>query len=265
MSWYREVKERVVGFARTRSQSMGTSVVDGGHPIHEPAPAEDPRWQTVAEIRAIEARANPVVGNWRYHHLAPDGLRTPETAADFRDQLDDDGRRRLDQVAANLVEWHGWWDQEEATMFVLTGVVPEGRRISTRIVVRERVSASRVIIEADPRASPQAVADSYRRARSAEALDPLELPAGVARYHRLNGARPHPISAKNAELALHLARNRRASWRQRREAWNNTWTPIEADWSYETDVAFARDGARAWAQVVGETFTHKPPHVQPPL
>ena len=217
---------------------------------------EDRRWATLAEILAIEARDNPSVMSWRAHHLPPEGLVSRESAPAVRKELDDQAREWLDKVATLLVEWSGWWDQDEAAFFVLTGDPPTARRTRTNIVVRDRASASRVIIEADPRASPQAVADSYRRARSAETLAALELRDDIVRHHRLNGARPHPVTAKNAALALHLARNRIGSWGRRRALWNIIVEQDQPDWVYAADAGFARDACRAWAQVVGETFRH---------
>jgi hypothetical protein len=138
----------------------------------------------------------------------------------------------LDHLATSLVEWHGWWDAEEAANFVLAGDPPSGRRIRTNIIVRDRAGATRVIIEADPRASPQAVADSYRRARSKETLERLNLPATGAQHHRLDGARPNAVTAKNSALALHLARNRHATWAERRTLWNQRVRETQPGWSY---------------------------------
>ena len=224
----------------------------------------DDRWATFAETLAIEARENPFVGNWRAYHLPTEGLLSRDAAPAFLEQLAVEPRRWLEQIAASLVEWHGWWDPDEAALFVLSGAVPTGRRLRTNIIVRDRVGASRVIIEADPRASPQAVAESYRNARSAETLAPLKLPKNVADRHRLNGARPHPLTEKSAELALHLARHRRGNWAQRREGWNETWEQTKPEWTYEADSGFARDAGRAWAQVVGEDFAHKQPTFRHP-
>ena len=148
---------------------------------------------------------------------------------------------------------------------MLTGNPPSGRRIRTNLIVRDRVGGSRVTVEADPRASPQAVADSYRRARSQETLSALDLPHDVARHHRLKGARPHPLTTKSAALALHLARNRRGSWAARRTLWNTNVEAAHPDWVYPVDAGFARDASRAWAQVVGETFNHKLPLVHLPI
>ena len=128
-------------------------------------PLEDPRWAAFAEILALEAHADPFVGNWRARHLPPRGLLSRDAAPAFRDQLDPNARGWLEQIAASLVDRHGWWDAGQAALCVLTGAAPHGLRIRTHITVRDRVEASRVMIEADPRASPQAVADSYRHVR----------------------------------------------------------------------------------------------------
>ena len=265
VTWLAEVKE---GAARVVSElAPDHAGPEGGETaaVEEAALVDDRRWDTLAQILAIEAAHNPFVGNWREQHLPNRKLVRAKAATAFREGLDPQARGSLDGLAASLVEWHGWWDTDEAALFVLTGAVPAGRRVRTRIVVRPRVGASRVVIEVDPRASPQAVADSYRKARAPETLEPLHLPADVARRHRLNGARPHPITDKNAELALHLARNRQGSWGERREGWNQAWSATQADWFYEADSAFARDAGRAWAQVVGETFAHKQPAVRIPV
>jgi len=264
LTWLEEVKAGAVRMAQAHGTTK-KSPDSGAVTVDESLPVEDGRWATVAEILAIEARENPFVMDWRAHHLPPAGLLGRDSASTFREQLDGEARRRLDQVAANLIEWHGWWDHDEAALFVLTGEPPTGRRIRTNIVVRDRVSATRVIVEADPRASPQAVADSYRQARLPETLATLDLSDDVAQHHRLNGARPHPVTARKAALALHLARNRDGSWAERRTLWNTNVKATEPDWVYTDDAAFARDASRAWAQVVGETFTHKRPAVRLPV
>jgi hypothetical protein len=264
LTWLRDVTAGAVRLARARGTATGKLEI-GAVTVDEPLPVEDLRWATAAEILALEACGNPYVADWRAHHLPPDGLVGRDAAAAFRRQLDDEARVRLDQVATALVEWHGWWDHDEAALFVLTGDPPTGRRIRTNIIVRDRVSASRVIVEADPRASPQAVADSYRRARSSETLAALDLSHEVARHHRLNGARPHPVTAKKAALALHLARHRNGSWAERRSLWNTSVEATQPDWVYTADAGFARDAGRAWAQVVGETFNHKAPAFRLPI
>src|SRR5262249_10504097 len=132
----------------------------------------------------------------------------------------------------------------------------------TQITVRDRVGASRVVIEADPRTPAEAVADSYRRARSAETMAQLELPETAARNHRLEGSRLRQLTPKSAPLAVHLARHPELNWPHRRQAWNTAAEGDQPDWAYAEDAGFARDSCRAWEQVVGERFLHKRPLVR---
>ena len=255
VTWLEEVKQGAERLATARLEQQPD--VPEPLEVHQPAPADDVRWQTLAQILAIEANASPFISNWRHQHLAKRYLQHEEVA-EFREQLPEAAVRWLEQLAAQMVEWSGWWDIDDAAIFILTGTPPPARRIRTRIIVRDRAGTSRVIIEADPRASPQAVADSYRQARDNATLKTLNIPEDARRNVSLNGARPHPVSTKGAELALHLAHNRQASWKQRRERWNSTRQGTKPEWTYSADAGFARDAGRAWKQIVGEPFAHKP-------
>jgi hypothetical protein len=123
------------------------------------------------------------------------------------------------------------WKVDQATVFVLTGVVPLMAGIRQETVVQsEHPAASRVTLVIDPVVSPQDVFDSYAKLRE-------RMVKGTAR----------PLTEKHLRLALFAAEQRPpAKWAPVMEAWNEKYP----DWRYEKETLFARDATAAQNRIL---------------
>jgi hypothetical protein len=235
---------------------------------------EDPRWQALSEILALRAAWHPDVITWRNVHL-PGGPIAPDEVEGFIERLYEDDRRELragkvaftfevfayttpagEQHKLGIAERgplrellgigerlrrHFHWFPPDAVSFVLTDVPPTFFPITCQIDVDRWAGTSRIVIDADPRVPPTAIAETFAAARKDEALSETEI-----------GERFRPVHEKLARLAVFVARHRKGSWREQREQWN---AECRREWTYGTEREFARDAKRAWIAVVGERLS----------
>ncbi|MBN1460104.1 MAG: hypothetical protein JXA57_11230 [Armatimonadetes bacterium] len=123
------------------------------------------------------------------------------------------------------------WKTDQATVFVLTGVIPlmVGIRLETE-VQSEHPAASRVTLIIDPVVSPQEVFEAYGQVRE-------RMMEGTAR----------PLTEKHLKLAVFAAERRPpAKWAEVMEAWNREYP----DWRYEKETLFARDATAAQNRIL---------------
>src|SRR5262249_38025468 len=67
-------------------------------------------------------------------------------------------------LSEKLAKEYGW-TEAEATVFVLTGIVPKIKAISSNLQFKQLPSLSRIELTIDPTLSPQEVAEHYRQIR----------------------------------------------------------------------------------------------------
>ena len=132
----------------------------------------------------------------------------------------------LSRLGERLVERYGWKD-DQATVFVLTGVTPYlvGIRLETEYT-SACPAASRIKLVIDPVVPPQEVLATYTRLRQ-----------------RILGGRYRPLSPKHLRLAVFSAEEKKpgTTWTMVMERWNAQ----HPDESYTHETIFARDAAAA--------------------
>jgi len=141
----------------------------------------------------------------------------PVRAGSVLDEL-----RRLSQRLANDYSWK----EDQATVFVLSGVTPlvAGIRLETSVQT-EHPAASRVTLVIDPLLSPQAVLETYSELR-----------------HKVLEGSYRPLREKHLRLAVFAAERRPpAKWAEVMRAWNQE----NAGQRYSKVTVFARDCAAA--------------------
>ncbi len=127
----------------------------------------------------------------------------------------------LRRLGARLVRSYGW-TEDQATVFVLSGVTPllAGIRLETDIQT-EHPAASRITLTVDPVVSPGEVLATYSELRQ-------KVLKGT---HR-------PLSEKHQKLAVFAAERRPgATWAEIMKAWNHA----HEEFKYTTVTVFARD------------------------
>jgi hypothetical protein len=138
---------------------------------------------------------------------------TAVTSGSVLDQL-----RRLTEKLAHDYSWK----EDQATVFVLTGITPlmVGVRQETDVQT-EHPAASRVTLVIDPVVSPQEVMESYSSLRQ-------KVLEGTYR----------PLTEKHLKLAVFAAEKRpSAKWAEVMAAWNE----VYPDYGYAEETIFARD------------------------
>jgi len=141
----------------------------------------------------------------------------PVRAGSVLDEL-----RRLSQRLASDYSWK----EDQATVFVLSGVTPlvAGIRLETSVQT-EHPAASRVTLVIDPLLSPQAVLETYSELR-----------------HKVLEGSYRPLREKHLRLAVFAAERRPpAKWAEVMQAWNQE----NEGQRYSKVTVFARDCAAA--------------------
>jgi hypothetical protein len=133
---------------------------------------------------------------------------------------------QLRAVSKSLADLYGW-TEPQATTFILTDAVPllDEIRISARI--RSQPAANRIVLEVDPNARPERVAQAYTEKRK-----------------ELLASRPRPLSEKSLALARYLAEeDATRPWRERLDGWNSA----HPKWAYKPENVqnFHRDARAA--------------------
>jgi len=132
---------------------------------------------------------------------------------------------RLRQLSEHLAQEYGW-TEAEATLFVLTGAIPEISSIRDYAHYRRLPILSRLVLVVDPTMSPREVADYYRQIRQ-----------------RAVGARYRNLGEKHMELALFtISHQEEETWLDKMAEWNRT---HPAKWKYEQVAYFRRDCLQA--------------------
>jgi hypothetical protein len=148
----------------------------------------------------------------------------------------------LRRICENLIgRYH--WNDDQATVFVLTGMVPLVAKINHEVSSNFMYPAlSRISLDIDPTCTPGEVADHYKQVR--EQLLPR-------RYRSL--------SSKHTELVVFVARRRAANtrepWAAVMGAWNRefgdrTEEKTGRSWAYAHKDIFQRDYGRAVRQIL---------------
>jgi len=136
----------------------------------------------------------------------------------------------LAHLSEVLADMFGWQEQQ-ATMFLLSGVVPLVAPI--RVTVRRKgpiAAASRIILEIDPWTEPAAVQATYRRVRKENA----------------RGQRYRPLGERALALAAFVAERADLSDEKRRQLWNRA----HAEWKYPDVRTFTRAYREATATLL---------------
>jgi hypothetical protein len=119
------------------------------------------------------------------------------------------------------------WQMDHATVFVLTGQIPDVVPIKIRAEVSKTFPVcSRVILEVDPTLTPKDVARAYFKVR--RSFWPRRI---------------RTVGQKHASLAAFIEeRSSGQTWRQRFSEWNRT---TQSDWKYRSESNFRRDAVVA--------------------
>ena len=131
--------------------------------------------------------------------------------------------RELSQVLARRFSW----SPMQAALFVLTGETPKLSLIRVRTEPSSRIPAcTRFIMEVDPTADPDHVAERYRQAR-----------------RKLFGRRVRTLDLKHLKLAAFLAeRAPTEQWDERLKSWNSSYEDKE---QYRRQNIFKRECLKA--------------------
>ncbi|MER3401404.1 MAG: hypothetical protein C4313_09855 [Thermoflexus sp.] len=141
----------------------------------------------------------------------------------------------LKQVARLLERTYGW-QESQAVVFTLTGVIPliPKARIRTPLVYFR--PHDRIKLELDPRLSADEVRDLYAKARN-----------------KVFKGRDRPMSKKHLELALFLVQNPNHTWREMAALWNEK----HPEWAYTVWQNFSRDARAAYRRLTGRKWVHQ--------
>lgn len=250
--------------------------------VFEPDVPDDPRWEALRRIFALQAGRDPAVVSWRSRHLPGGLLRSEERElADFVVARFVEDEPRLGDFRPIPLRWRGPtpedddvggsfmrgehgclaeladvadmllaatpWQHEEAVHFVLTGLAPRVHRIKADILIGESLASTRIKLDIDPRTPKDAVAQMYEHARRSHLpLMDTKLPK-----------RAWPVDEKKAAIAEFLSGREDATWEQHRDAWN----AAHPEWSYSEVRDFGRDAARARDSVLGPLEAERQPDI----
>jgi hypothetical protein len=171
----------------------------------------------------LELQASPRPEDFTFHFLAygvPGSEEKKEIPVSVNGLLE-----RLRTLSIPLAEEYGW-NEAEATLFILTGAVPEIKAVTSTFQSRRISALSRIVLTLDPALSPKEVAEQYRRIRQ-------EVIPG----------RHRDLSEKHMQLALFAAnRSEGQTWVDKMAEWNKTHA---AEWKYEEVANFAHDCLQA--------------------
>ena len=141
-------------------------------------------------------------------------------------------------LAARLAKRYGW-QEAQATLFVLTDMVPRVSPLHAEMKWTSPFEAmSRITLTVDPALPPREVADAYREVRA-----------------RFLGPRYRTLGEKHVALALFAARKPGGiTWREGMLSWNKA----KKKWAYSQETNFARDCTQALKRLLH-------PHLEPRL
>lgn len=132
---------------------------------------------------------------------------------------------RLRVLSQRLAQEYSW-SEAEATIFILTGSIPEISRVDNTAIARKQSALSRIVLTVDPSLSPKEVAEYYRMIRQ-NAL----------------GTRHRDISEKHMQLAIFAAKQPEdRTWSDKMLEWNRI-CPVE--WKYMEVANFSHDCLQA--------------------
>jgi hypothetical protein len=229
--------------------------------------ARERRLLAIAELLAEDARQdegvkdfrNSALGGrllpwaevepWVSQQASEDGEPAPGPRGGFLEYgVPDDRWRRLQPVAergvlgalralaARLASDYRW-QEGQATLFVLTDMIPMVEPIRAEMDWHLPFEAvSRITLTVDPALAPREVADAYRNVRA-----------------RFLGPRYRALSEKHVALALFTARKPDGvTWREAMQSWN----AANKKWAYSRETNFARDCDQALKRLLH-------PHLEP--
>lgn len=163
-------------------------------------------------------------------------LHVPVSSGGVLDQL-----RRLSEWLASKCTWMS----AQATIFVLSGVVPliSSVRTTTTVVSSNRKWAARIVLDIDPAATPDEVLRVYQAVREGSGL-----------AHR------RTITPRLARLAAFAtAEHAELPWKERQRLWNEKFP----DWRYDQASNFRRDALAGRQRLLCDDIT--PEGTWPPL
>ena len=133
------------------------------------------------------------------------------------------------------------WKEEQASIFVLTGLSPllSSLRGGIRMVFGQPMS-SRINMEIDPTLTPEEVAEQYKKLRAP-----------------LIGARYRAMTEKHLRLAEFYGGHKPegTTWTVLMDKWNRS---QDRGWEYDRFEAFARDCKQAWRRLMGRDLLKFP-------
>jgi hypothetical protein len=118
------------------------------------------------------------------------------------------------------------WNKGQATLFILTGLYPQVRGVSSRVLDSPYLrGATRIVLTVDPAVSPAELAERYQEVRA-----------------RVVSQRYRSLSTKHLLLAAFIAeRPDEETWEQKRLEWNKQYP----QYRYGQVTNFSRDASRA--------------------
>jgi hypothetical protein len=131
---------------------------------------------------------------------------------------------RLRALSESLANRHAW-QPAQASVFVLTGLVPILAPIRARTTIRYPIpAASRITLDVDPTVTPREVAEHYAATRKG-----------------MLAGRSRRMSEKHLRLAIYAATHSEGTWAERMHGWNKA----HPDASYGLASNFQRDATKA--------------------
>jgi hypothetical protein len=152
-------------------------------------------------------------------YAAPPGAVVMRLAVAVGSPLD-----RLRILSASLAQRYAW-QPAQATVFVLSGLVPILSPVRANTTMRFPITAaSRITLDIDPTVTPREVAEHYAAVRK-------EVLPGRSRR----------MSEKHLRLAIYAASHSAGTWAERMRGWNDE----HPDERYSQSSNFQRDAAKA--------------------
>lgn len=189
------------------------------------------------------------------------------------------GLGQLARLAGSIAEDYRW-RLSGATMFVLTGRMPEVQVYvgSAEIHYNEMSAASRVTMTLDPSLSPEDVAGIYASLRQQFHPQPMPRYQPVRRYRLAAHVGPHlqirsgepgsrngpgrPPAPGPLGLALFIEPASGHTWKALRQSWNNACDSVPSGdpgraWRYSNGPNFVRDSKVAFQQLILPGWTSR--------
>jgi len=248
----------VVVTLRRRDEARRSAAPESTEDVR-PVESEDPRYAGLAEILALEATHDPQVIAWRKRCL-PDGLVDEDQIPASLARIGESARwatlepaevlwramtrartsppveplQEAARIADRLARGFPWLAMD-VLIFLITGRAPRYFPLVVRTRATDRAATSRITLEVDPRLPRRELVRAYAEAQASGRL------VGLA------GGPSRKLERRTTELAVFIARNLDAPWRERHGRWNNEHPDLQTP-----DVrAFRTEARRAWQRVVG--------------